>query len=57
MPRGTSDEWLYSDWLLIARTLKNTQHDDCDTIDAFLEDIAHYRDLDEHELVEVIDYV
>ena len=62
MPAGTPDKWLYSDWLLIARTLAKSKHDDCrcydcDTIDALLEDIAHYWDLDEHELIEVTGYV
>ena len=59
MPAGPLDEWLYSDWLLIARTLTKSKHDDCrcydcDTIDTLLKDIAHYWDFDEHELVKVI---
>ncbi|WP_122091423.1 hypothetical protein [Halalkalicoccus subterraneus] len=59
MPAGSPDEWLFEDWQLIARTLIDTTHEDCqcyecDTIDALLGDIAHYRDLDENELAEVI---
>lgn len=54
MPAGTPDEWLYTDWLLIARAFENAKHEDCrcyecDTIDALLGDIAYYWDLTERE--------
>lgn len=54
MPAGTPD-----DWQLIARALTDAMHEDCryykcDTINALLGDIAHYWDLDDNELAEVM---
>lgn len=59
MPYGTPDEWLFEDWTLIASALRETKHEEyrCyeyDTVDSLLEDIAHYRDLDEGELIEIL---
>lgn len=60
MPAGTPDEWLYTDWLLIANALREAQHKDCqcyecDTIEALLGDIAYYWDLDEPEFAELVE--
>ncbi|MFC6906912.1 hypothetical protein [Halalkalicoccus tibetensis] len=59
MPAGTPDEWLFEDWQLIARALTDATHENCrcykcDTIDALLDDIAHYWDLDERELAQLL---
>lgn len=51
MARTTPDEWLYDDWLLIARALRayNTSGevdgDDADATAELLGDIRHYWDL------------
>lgn len=59
MPAGTPDEWLFEDWQLIARALTAAMHEDCrcyecDTIDALLGDIAHYWDLNDRELAQLL---
>lgn len=59
MPAGTPDEWLFEDWQLIACALTAATHEDCqyyecDTIDALLGDIAHYWDLNENELAQLL---
>lgn len=59
MTAGAPDEWLFDDWLLIARALTNAKHEECrcyecDTIDALLGDIAHYWDLNDRELTEAM---
>lgn len=58
MPHGTSEEWLFDNWKLIVTALRDAKHEDCrcyecDTADSLLEDIAHYWDLNEGELLEV----
>lgn len=59
MPAGTPDEWLFEDWQLIARALPAATHDDCwyyecDAINALLGDSAHYWDLDDRELAQLL---